>query len=80
MGYREYRMKIGHRQDLCFTVQNPLFLLQITAFRTMPVAAGIVGNAVRAAGVTYIHVTIKFSCTAALNSTQCLLLRERNGM
>src|SRR5262245_34124182 len=79
-GDGKQQVEIGHRQQLGFTVLNPLDFGKGLALRAVPIAAGIIGVPLEPTGGTVFSVATELRRPADLDSVHHLLLRGRYGM
>ena len=69
IGNRKYHMKIRNRQQILFAILDPCFTLDILAFGTMAIAAGIVADAYVPACIAPVDMPAQFTCPAATYRT-----------
>jgi hypothetical protein len=69
-------MEIGYGQQLGLAVGQPLLGSHGLALRTVPVAAGVIGDAQVGAGLTAFDMTAQRRCSAALDRRHDLQLAE----
>ncbi len=63
----EYQVEITAAKQFCFAVIEPLFLCQRLAFRAMPIAAGIISNALKCTLIALLDMTAKHSGSTYFN-------------
>ena len=80
VGKCKHEMEIGYRQELGAPGAKPAFLRQGLALRAMPVAAGVVGVALRTTRITLGKVTAQRFCAAGRNRPHCPMLHGHECM
>jgi hypothetical protein len=77
---RENDMKVANGQDAPRALLNPRALRCALAFRTMPIATGVVRRLRKAAAAAHIEMAAKLGCPTRYDRTEHLGLLGGNGI
>ena len=73
-------MEVSHRQQFGLLFIQPLYLGQRLAFGAVAIAAGVIGGALIATGVTLLEVATQGRCAAAFHGLYDFEMRNRQRM
>jgi hypothetical protein len=74
VGHGKHHMKVLYGQQILFAGYYPLFLINGTALRTMPISAGVVGDPELSAILTSFNMSTHISSTTLLYGIQHSML------